>query len=114
VDMADLRARSIALTDRFIAEVEARCSGLTLISPRNSQNRGSQVSFKFDEAFALKQALIAHGVIGDFRAPDVIRFGVTPLYLDEADILAAVDIMENVITNRLWDQPTFKIREKVT
>jgi kynureninase len=113
-DMSDVRAKSIELCDLFLSEVEARCPGLILTSPRDGKNRGSQVSFKFAEAFAVKQALIAHGVIGDFRAPDTIRFGFTPLYLDAADVLAAVKVLENVITTRIWDQPKFKQREKVT
>jgi len=113
-DMSDVRAKSIELCDLFLSEVEARCPGLILTSPRDGKNRGSQVSFRFAEAFAVKQALIAHGVIGDFRAPDTIRFGFTPLYLDAADVLAAVKVLENVITTRIWDQPKFKQREKVT
>ena len=82
VDMADVRARSIALSELFIAEVEARCPDLVLASPRDPQRRGSQVSFRFPEGYAAMQALIARGVIGDFRAPDIMRFGFTPLYLD--------------------------------
>jgi len=113
-DMADIRAKSIELCDLFLTEVEARCPELTLASPRDWKKRGSQVSFRFSEAFAVKQALIAHGVIGDFRAPDTIRFGFTPLYLDESGVLAAVEVLENVITNRIWDQSKYKLREKVT
>jgi len=112
--VADVRAKSIALCDMFLTEVETRCPELTLVSTRDGTKRGSQISFSFDEAFAVKQALIAKGVIGDFRAPNVIRFGITPLYIDESDIMAAVDIIEDVITNRLWDADEFKIREKVT
>ena len=60
------------------------------------------------------QALIANGVIGDFRAPDIMRFGFTPLYLDEADVIAAVDVLERVIRDRLWDRPEFQTRSRVT
>ena len=60
------------------------------------------------------QALVDRGVIGDFRAPNIMRFGFTPLYLDDADIMAAVDIIENVLTNRLWDEPKYHARSRVT
>jgi len=114
VEMADVRAKSVDLCELFIAEVERRCPSLSLVSPRDAARRGSQVSFRFAEGFAAMQALIARGVIGDFRAPDVMRFGFTPLYIDKADVLAAVDILEEVITNRLWDRPEYRIRGKVT
>jgi kynureninase len=114
VSMADVRAKSIVLCDLFIAEVEKRCPELELNSPRDGQSRGSQVTFKFHEGYAAMQALIAHGVIGDFRAPDNMRFGFTPLYIDEGDIIAAVDILADVINNKLWDQPQYKQKARVT
>ncbi len=114
VEMHDVRARSIALCDQFIAGVEATCPGLTLHSPRNGDARGSQVSFRFQEGFAAMQALVARGVIGDFRAPDVMRFGFTPLFIDEGDVSRAVEIFADVITNNLWDRPEYKIRGRVT
>lgn len=114
VDMHEVRETSIKLCDLFITEVEARCPALKLASPRNGAARGSQVSFRFDEGFAAMQALIARGVIGDFRAPDIMRFGFTPLYIDEDDVRRAVDILEDVITNNLWDDPAYKIRGRVT
>ncbi|MFD1744510.1 kynureninase [Rhizobium helianthi] len=114
VDMADVRAKSIALCDLFIAEVEARCPGLTLASPREGTRRGSQVSFRHGEGYAIMQALISRGVIGDFRAPDAIRFGFTPLYIDEQDVVQAVDVLEDIIANRLWDEPRFKQKALVT
>ncbi len=102
VDMEELHAASIILSECFIAEVEARCAGMSLASPRDPKARGSQVSFSFEHGQAAIQALAERGVIGDFRTPDIMRFGITPLYLDESDILAAADILEDVITNRLW------------
>ena len=87
VSMDDVRNESIALIDLFIREVEARCPELTLASPRDGSVRGSQVSFRHRAGYAIMQALIASGVIGDFRAPDAIRFGFTPLYIGEADVL---------------------------
>lgn len=100
-DIADVRARSIALSQRFIAGVEARCPTLTLASPRDPAHRGSQVAFRHPEGYAIMQALIARGVIGDFRAPDVLRFGITPLYLGEADVDRAVEALAEVLDGRL-------------
>ncbi|UWS81159.1 kynureninase [Phaeobacter sp. G2] len=114
VDMQALRARSIALCDRFIAGIEATCPELTLASPRDGAARGSQVSFAFEDGYAAMQALIARGVIGDFRAPDIMRFGFTPLYIDEGDVDGAVAIIADVMNNRLWDKPEYKIRAAVT
>jgi len=114
VDMADVRARSITLSERFIAEVEARCPDLTLTSPRDPTQRGSQVSFRHPQGYAIMQALIANDVIGDFRAPDLIRFGFTPLYLSEDEVVDAARILERVMTERLWDDPAYATRSAVT
>ena len=114
VDLADIRAKSIALQEIFINEVEQRIPSLTLASPRDSAKRGSQVSFAFEHGYAAMQALIARGVIGDFRAPDIMRFGFTPLYLDEDDVLAAVAHIEAVMVDRLWDKPEYRTRQRVT
>lgn len=114
VDMAAVRRRSIALCEQFIAAVEARCPLLELASPRNSAERGSQVSFKFAGGYAVIQALSARGVIADFRAPDILRFGFTPLYIgrDEVDIAAAA--LAEVMATKAWDQPQFHSRKPVT
>jgi kynureninase len=109
-----VRARSIELSERFIAEVEARCPDLELASPRDAQARGSQVSFRFHEGYAAMQALIARGVIGDFRAPDIMRFGFTPLYLSVEDVVKAAEILEEIMRGRLWDTPEYRTRSKVT
>ncbi|NBN64599.1 kynureninase [Microvirga tunisiensis] len=114
VDMTALRAKSVSLCELFIREVESRCEGLVLASPRNADQRGSQVSFRFPEGYALMQALIARGVIGDFRAPDIVRFGFTPLYVSHADVIAAVDILADILATRAWDRPEYKTRAKVT
>ncbi len=113
-DMASVRTKSIELCDLFIAEIEANCPELTLASPRDGTQRGSQVSFRFHEGYAAMQAIIARGVIGDFRAPDIMRFGFTPLYIDESDVRAAVAIIADVMTNNLWDRPEYKVRSAVT
>jgi kynureninase len=114
VDMQALRARSVALSERFIAGVESACPELRLATPRDPDQRGSQVSFHFDEGYAAIQALIADGIIGDFRAPDIMRFGITPLYLEEDDIDRAVAGLARVIRDRLYEQPEYRIRAAVT
>jgi kynureninase len=114
VDMQALRAASLALTDRFIAGVEATCPGLQLATPRDPAMRGSQVSFRHPEGYAIMQALIARGVIGDFRAPDILRFGFTPLYTTAQDVDGAVAILAEVMDKALWDTPAYKTRAKVT
>lgn len=114
VDMAALRARSLSLADRFIAAVEATCPALTLATPRAHEQRGSQVSFRHPEGYAIMQALIARGVVGDFRAPDILRFGVTPLYVGEAEIDRAAEILAEVLDGALWDQPEYRARKAVT
>ena len=112
--MADLRAASIDLSELFIAEVESRCPQLTLASPRDPQLRGSQVSFAIAHGYAAMQALIDRGVIGDFRAPDIMRFGLAPLYLDRDDVVAAVETIAEVINNELWADPKYQRVSRVT
>ncbi|MFP7571546.1 kynureninase [Marivita sp. S2033] len=114
VDMGDLRDRCIALSERFIAAVEAACPEIELASPRDPQQRGSQVSFRFENGYAAIQALIAQGVIGDFRAPDIMRFGITPLYLGESEIDAAAEAIARVIGDGLWNKPEYLARKAVT
>ena len=116
LEIHEVRARSIALANLLISEVERRCAGfgLTLVTPRDGKKRGSQVSLQFEEGYAAMQALIADGVIGDFRAPDIMRFGITPLYIGEAEIIAAAERLEAVLRGRLWDRPEFKTWAKVT
>ena len=113
VDMADLRAQSIALCDLFIAEVEA-ATDLTLASPRDGTQRGSQVSFHHADGYAVMQALVARGVIGDFRAPDILRFGFTPLYIGEQDVRQAAAILADILKTASWDRPEFRARQAVT
>lgn len=114
LDMQEVREASCALSELFIREVEKRCPQLVLASPREAENRGSQVSFSFTHGYAAMQALIERGVIGDFRAPDIMRFGFTPLYIDQQDVLAAVSVMEEVLEHQLWDKPQYKTANRVT
>lgn len=114
VDMQELRTKSIALCDLFISLVEARCPDLILASPRDGTMRGSQVSFAFEHGYAAMQALVARDVIGDFRAPNLMRFGFTPLYIDEDDVRGAVDVLADVLDRKLWDNPAYVQTGRVT
>ena len=115
VDMAMVREKSVALCDLMIARVDALCGdALTLASPREGAARGSQISFRFPDGYAVMQALIARGVIGDFRAPDILRFGVTPLYTRYVDVFDAAEILAELLAERAWDRPEFHRRAAVT
>ncbi len=114
VDMQALRAASMRLSDLFIAEVERRCPALILASPRDANQRGSQVSFAFEHGYAAVQALIDLGVIGDFRAPNIMRFGFTPLFLDDDDIRQAAALIERVTRDELWCDAKYQTRSRVT
>ena len=110
-----VEAKSRALSQLFIDEVEARCgSEVRLASPRDPSQRGSHVVFAHTDGYAVMQALIARGVVGDFRAPDLMRFGFAPLYNSFAEIVHAAEILAEVLVSREWDQPRFHQRSKVT
>jgi kynureninase len=115
-DMHALRRKSLQLTDLLIALTEQECAGfdLTLITPREHAHRGSHVSLRHPHGYAVVQALIARGVIGDYREPEVIRLGVTPLYLSHIDIWHAVQHLKQVLLNQEWAQPQFHTRGQVT
>jgi kynureninase len=115
IAMADVEAKARALTDAFVGEVEARCgNALRLASSRDGTHRGSHVVFSHPQAYAVMQALIARGVIGDFRTPDLMRFGFAPLYNSFAEALNAAQILADILTTGEWDQPRFHARGKVT
>jgi len=103
--MEAIRAKSLALTDLFIALVESRCANhpLGLVTPREHARRGSQVSFTHPHGYAVMQALIARGVIGDYREPEIMRFGLTPLYTSYADVWDAVEILRDILDNGSYD-----------
>jgi len=115
-DMARVRDKSVALCDLFIERVESRCAGMGfgLRSPREAARRGSQVSFAHEDGYPIMQALIARGVVGDFRAPEILRFGFTPLYTRFVDVWDAVEILHEIMADRTWDQPNYRRRAKVT
>jgi kynureninase len=114
VSIERLWAKSIALFDVFHGLMEARCPELVCISPRGPDQRGSHISFAHPHAFEICQALIYDGVIGDFRAPDVVRFGLTPLYLGFEDIWEGVDRLVRILESERWRDPRFAVRGKVT
>jgi kynureninase len=116
VDMGLVRAKSIALGDLFIEEVERQGAGggLVLASPRKGAERGSQVSFHCAAGYEVMQALIAEGVIGDFRAPDIIRFGMTPLTVRYRDVADAAGILSRILREGRWKSPSYATRAKVT
>jgi kynureninase len=116
VDMAEVREKSVALTELFIRLVEARCGafGLTLESTRDAERRGSQVSFLHDHGYQVMRALIERGIIGDFRAPSTIRFGFTPLYVGYKDVWQAVETLEDILRTGAWKDPRFSVRDAVT
>ena len=114
VTIDEVRARSMELSELFIAEVERHCPDLMLVSPRPAAERGSQVSFRFEHAYPTMQALIARGVIGDFRAPDIMRFGIAPLYLDASDMVRAAEILAAIIAGREWERSRYQERRAVT
>ena len=109
-----LREESLKLSDLFIKMVGQMCPDLHVESPLNSFERGSQVSFSHPSGYAIMQALIDRDIVGDFRAPNIIRFGITPLYINKEDIVQTVKVLEEILSNRLWDNPTYLNRKKVT
>lgn len=114
VAMAALEAKAAALSDCFIACVELRCPGLPLASPRNAAERGSHVVFAHPHAYAVMQALIARGVIGDFREPDLMRFGFAPLYNCFEEAWRVAEALGTLLDSGEWDQPRFHQRAAVT
>ncbi|CAB3788126.1 Kynureninase [Paraburkholderia caffeinitolerans] len=116
VDLEVLRAKSVALGNLMIDLADQQLAGLgcTLASPRDASQRGSQVSLAHEQGYAVMQALIARNVIGDFRAPDILRFGFAPLYVRYIDIWNTVAELKNILETRAWDNETFLTRKSVT
>ncbi|MEX1058065.1 MAG: kynureninase [Natronospirillum sp.] len=116
VDMKALRQKSMTMTELFIELVENQCigHGFELVSPRQADQRGSQVSFSHPEGYAIMRALIDRGVIGDFRAPNIVRFGFAPLYLSYEDVWSAVQCLTEIMDTRAWDAEVYQQRQAVT
>lgn len=115
-DMDQVRAKSVRLCELFIEQVEARVGdqGFALASPRDAAIRGSQVSFHHENGYPIMQALIENGVIGDFRDPDILRFGFTPLYVSHEDVWRAAEVLERIMTQEIWREARFSVRSAVT
>jgi kynureninase len=115
-DIRQVRRKSLALSDAFLALVEQRCAGfgLRLATPTSHTERGSQASYHHPHAYEIMQALIAASVVGDFRAPDILRFGFTPLYTRFVDVWDAVDRLHTILRDRTWDRPEYSVRKSVT
>lgn len=115
VELSAVRAKSIALTDLFISLVDERLPGeFTVATPRQPEQRGSQVSLRHPHGYEVVQALIDRGIIGDFRAPDIARFGFAPLYVSHVDVWDAVEALVNVMTTGAWADPRYAVRHAVT
>jgi kynureninase len=111
----DIRSASLSLTDYFIALVDARLgSTFEVITPRTHARRGSQVSLRHEQAYGVVQALIDRGVVGDFRTPDVARFGFAPLYVTHADVYDAVEQLVQVVAREEFARPSYATRNAVT
>lgn len=116
VDMSLIREKSLQLTGLFMSLVDQRLSewNVEVVTPRDPAQRGSQVSLRLENAYAVMQALIERGVIGDFRAPDLARFGFTPLYVSHTDVWDAIDVLEDILRTEVWREPRFARRGEVT
>lgn len=116
IDLAQVRRKSLALTDLFIALVESRLGAWVsdVVVPRDHAARGSQVSIRVEDGYAVMQALIDRGVIGDFRAPDLMRFGFAPLYLSATDVWDAVTVLAEILETNAWQAPQYALRQSVT
>ena len=114
IDMADLRKRSIDLTELFIQEIDKTCPMLKLASPRQAKDRGSHVSYHFKNGYAAIQSLIEHNIICDFRMPDLMRFGINPLFIDHNDVLTASKTLVDIMQNKKWNRADLKVKKFVT
>jgi kynureninase len=114
--MSAVRAKSLRQTELFDALVtqEIGAEILALVSPREPEMRGSQLCYAHESGWPIMRALIDRGVIGDFRAPDILRFGFTPLYLSYVDVWNAVGTLEGILAERAWDEPRYHERALVT
>lgn len=112
VDMGAAAAKSAALGDFALALVEERCAAMAIACPRTA--RGAQVSLSHPHAYAIGQALIARGVVGDFRPPDILRLGLPALYVRFVDVWVAVDVLADILARETWRNPGFAVRQAVT
>ncbi len=115
-DIEAVRAKSVSLTELFIRLVETRCAGhgFGLASPRDPARRGSQIALTHPQGYAIMRALIDAGVVGDFRAPDILRFGFAPLYVRHVDVVEAVAVLARIMATEAWRRPAYQVRDAVT
>lgn len=114
IDLAQVREKSLALTDLFIDLIDERLGSMEVVTPREHEARGSQVSLRHPEGYPMMQALIARGVIGDFRAPDIMRFGFAPLYVRYVDVYDAVEELVRIVESGEWQRAEYAVRQAVT
>ena len=114
IDIGEVREKSIELSELFINRIEEKCPDIELASPRDPKKRGSQISFFYKNGYAVIQALIDKNIIGDFRAPNIMRFGISPLYNNENDVLQTVEALEEIIRDKSWNQKKFLLKKPVT
>ena len=114
IDMGDLRKRSIDLTELFIEEIDKSCPMLKLASPRQPKDRGSHVSYHFNNGYAAIQSLIEHNIICDFRMPDLMRFGFNPLFIGHNDVVTASKTLASIMQNKKWNRADLKVKKFVT
>jgi kynureninase len=115
VSLQAVRDKSVAMSELFVEAVYERLGDeLQLASPRDPARRGSQVSWRHEHGYAIVQALIARGVVGDFRAPDLCRFGFAPLYLRYTEVFDAVEALCDVVSWRVYEDAAFAVRRPVT
>ena len=116
VSLAQMRRKSLALSDLFWKLMDAHCGtfGFNCVSPRDHAQRGSQLSFAHENAYAIMQAIIDRGIIGDFRQPNLLRFAFTPLYLRYTDVWDAVMVLREVMQSGAWKADRYRHRNKVT
>ena len=116
ISMEKVREKSIQLSEVFIELIQQECGefGFELFSPNDAKHRGSQISYKHENAYPIMQSLIARGVIGDYREPNILRFGISPLYMRYEDIWSAIICLKNIMQSNEWNSSNFKVRNYVT
>ena len=114
--MEHVREKSIQLSELFIKLIKQECGdfGFELFSPIDAAHRGSQISYKHENAYPIMQSLISRGIIGDYREPNILRFGISPLYMRYEDVWSAIICLKNIMQSNEWDSSNFKIRNYVT
>ena len=116
ISLEQVREKSIQLSELFIKLIQQECGdfGFELFSPIDAALRGSQISYKHENAYPIMQSLISRGIIGDYREPNILRFGISPLYMRYEDVWSAIICLKNIMQSNEWDSSNFKIRNYVT